>query len=68
MFFEARIFDRKGKIKQVVSRDELSKVFWDRINQEEKERRFEGGKERGLSPRLKKKLQAAFPELYYYSG
>lgn len=68
MFYETRIFDQDGKIKQVVSRADLSKAFWDRINQEEKDGRFDQGKEKGLSPRLKKKLQAAFPELYYLSG
>lgn len=68
MFFEAKIYDRNGNIKKIVGRDELKKVFWARVDQEEKNKRFNHGQEQGLSPRLKKKLQAVFPELYYLSG
>jgi len=36
MFYQVRILDRYGKVKKVVSRDELRKAHWNRFDENKK--------------------------------
>lgn len=64
MFYEVRVFNSKGETQKVISRKELSQLFWKRFFANEQERNFSSMGGDVIPLKLKKRLRNAFPELY----
>jgi hypothetical protein len=62
MFYEVRISDAKGKLKNKISGLELSKAFWKKIYEEDDKSSI-GSKKMGKTS-IHKKLKEMYPHLY----
>ena len=64
MIYEVRVMDQSMNIKKVISTRELGKRFWNNFYKKEGERTLTSGDSENVPPRIKKALQAKYPELY----
>ena len=62
MFHEVRVLDANGKLKKTISKDELSKAFWNKIFAEEESGNVMGKKVPSLN--IRKRLKEMYPHLY----
>jgi hypothetical protein len=66
MFYEVRIFNAKGKLKKVLSGQELSQRYWKRIQDKEAGLRPMKDKVKKISNDMRRELDALFPKALSY--
>jgi len=64
--YQIRIFNGKGKLIKTIPPEIAEKLFWERINKEEEERRINKGHCKTLSRKIIEKLNALYPQTEVY--
>ena len=66
MFYEVRIFNARGKLKKILSGQELSRKYWEKINGQEPGLNPVQGKVKKISKEMRMRLDAQIPTLLPY--
>jgi hypothetical protein len=66
MFYEVRIFNARGKLKKILSGQELTRRYWEKINGQESGSNPVQGKVKRLSSEMRRQLDAQMPKLLLF--
>ena len=62
MFYEVRIYNAKKKLKKILSSQELSRRYWNKIKEQDTGLNPGQNKMKNLSSEMRRKLDAQVPE------